>query len=63
MKWQYFLYRFADARPDLEGDAGARSLSRVDSGKLMKNSSSKIRRRARAYRGLKIAEALAASGQ
>ena len=26
MKWQYLLYRFADAGPDVEGDAGARSL-------------------------------------
>src|SRR5882724_2331351 len=65
MKWQYLLYRFADAGPDLEGDAGARSLlaplefqAEFDEQQFVKDQPD-VRGRTRR---LKIAEALARVG-
>src|SRR5580765_3949563 len=62
MKWQYLLYRFSDAGPDLEGDASARSLlaplefeAEFDEEQFVKDQPD-VRG---CTRGLKIAEALA----
>src|SRR6266550_936819 len=62
VKWQYLLYRFADSGPDLEGDAGARSLfaalefeAEFDEEQFVKDQSNMRE----CSRRLKIAEALA----